>query len=95
MFLNFDLKCSTCFGRFGVIFCQCWSGQAYLSERAVEQSLFIGVDRKPPELTCPGWPGANLAQLTMTAKFYAQDALTRSNLTQRGPNLAQVCATLQ
>ena len=39
--------------------------------------------------------GANLAQLTMTAQFYGQDALTRPNLTQRGANLAQICVTLQ
>ena len=39
--------------------------------------------------------GANLAQLTMTALFYRQDALTGPNLTQRRPNLAQTRATLQ
>ena len=40
-----------------------------------------------------GYP--NVAQLTMTAQFYRQDALTRPNLTQRGPNLAQICVILQ
>ena len=38
---------------------------------------------------------AIVAQLTLTAQFYRQDALTGPNLTQRGPNLAQIRATLQ
>ena len=38
--------------------------------------------------------GANLAQLTTTAQFYKEDARTRPNLIQRGPNLAQIYVTL-
>ena len=38
---------------------------------------------------------ANLAQLTMKAQFYKQDALTRPNLTQCETNLAQIYVTLQ
>ena len=32
--------------------------------------------------------------LTMTVRFYRQDALTAPNLAQRGPNLAQYCMKL-
>ena len=39
--------------------------------------------------------GANLARLTMTAQVYRQDALTRPNLTQCGPNLPQIYVILQ
>ena len=31
----------------------------------------------------------------MAAQFYRQDALTRPNLTQRGPNLTTIHVTLQ
>ena len=40
-----------------------------------------------------GYP--DLAQLTMKTQFYRQDALMRPNLTQCGPNLAQIYVTLQ
>ena len=39
--------------------------------------------------------GANLAQLTLTAQCYRQDALTEANVAQHGPSLAQFRVTLQ
>ena len=61
---------------------------------ASEPSIFWhrNCKKPPPANATQGYP--NVAQLTMTAMFYRQDALTRPNLTLRRPNLAQIRVTL-
>ena len=57
-------------------------------------SIATGGSTKPPPANLTQGD-ANLAQLTLTAKFHGQDANTASNLTHPDSNLAQYGLTMQ